>query len=143
MLYYCEQLGNNVSAGISAMGNPLIWWAGIPAFIFLVYRIFKNRDRMAFFLCVGYMAQYLPWVMVSRCIFIYHYFPSVPFVILMVGYSIYTLVKAKPKLKYAALVYVLLCAALFVAFYPVISGYPISLDYGKYLKWFSDWVLIY
>ena len=143
MLYYCEQLGNNVSAGISAMGNPFIWWAGMPAFIFLVYRIFKNRDRMAFFLCVGYMAQYLPWVMVSRCIFIYHYFPSVPFVILMVGYSIYTLVKAKPKLKYAAVVYVLLCAALFVAFYPVISGYPISLDYGKYLKWFSDWVLIY
>lgn len=143
MLYYVETVGDGVSEGISAMGNPLIWWVGIPAFVYLVYLVIKKRDRAAFFLTIGYLSQYLPWVFVTRCTFIYHYFPSVPFVVLMIGYSIYKLLKLNPKLKPAVFVYVALVAVLFAAFFPVISAYPATLEYAKLLKWFEKWVLLF
>lgn len=143
MLYYVETVGDGVSEGISAMGNPLIWWVGIPAFVYLLYLAVKERDRIALFLTVGYMSQYLPWVFVSRSTFIYHYFPSVPFVVLMIGYSIYRLLKLNAKLKPAVFVYVALVAVLFVAFFPVISAYPATLEYAKLLKWFGKWVLLF
>lgn len=143
MLYYVESVGDGVSEGISAMGNPLIWWIGIPAFVYLVYLVIRNRDRIALFLAVGYLSQYFPWMPVKRCTFIYHYFPSVPFVVLMIGYSIYILVKKYPKTKPAVFVYAALVAFLFVAFFPVISAYPATLTYAKLLKWFGRWVLLF
>ena len=36
-------------------------------------------------IAVGFLSAYLPWVLVSRLTFIYHYFASVPFIILMVA----------------------------------------------------------
>lgn len=33
MWYYSGVTANDLREGISAFGNPLVWWAGIPAFI--------------------------------------------------------------------------------------------------------------
>lgn len=143
ILFYMESVTDTVKSAISSMGNPLVWWVGILAFIYMLYLIFKDKDRIALFISVGYLAQYLPWMLVSRCTFIYHYFPSVPFVVMMIGYSIYKLTNDKPKLKIAAFVYTGLAILLFFAFYPVLSGFPATLEYAKLLKWFDSWVLMY
>lgn len=143
ILFYAESVSSTLSSCISSMGNPLVWWAGIPAFIYMLYLTFVKKDRVALFLSVGYLAQYLPWMTVSRCTFIYHYFPSTPFVTLMVGYSMYRIVKEKPKMKVVIVVYTVAVIVLFAAFYPVLSGFPVPVGYAKYLKWFSSWVLLY
>ena len=36
-------------------------------------------------LVIAFAAQYLPWMLVPRGTYIYHYFPSVPFIILCTG----------------------------------------------------------
>ena len=41
---------------------------------------------LAVFLLVGYLAEYMPWMGVKRLVFIYHYFTSVPFLVLMITY---------------------------------------------------------
>ena len=143
ILYYNEDIGNNLHEGISSMGNPAIWWVGIAALLFMFYLFIKKKDRMSFFFIVGYFAQYMPWMLVSRCTFIYHYFPSVPFLVMMIGYSMYVIIKEKPKLKPVVFVYLFVALALFVLFFPVISGYPATLEYAKYLKWFSRWALLF
>lgn len=130
--------------GISAFGNPLVWWIGIPAFFYMIYLAAKQKDRTAAFLIVGYLAQYLPWFAVTRVTFIYHYFPSVIFVVLMITYS---LAQLKPKMKpgsfYLLLtVYCLLVILLFTLFLPVLSGQPVEAAFvDKYLRWFKSWVL--
>ena len=86
--YFSGQPGETLREGISAFGNPLVWWVGIPAFLYMLWRLAKYRDRTAAFLSVGYLAQYLPWMFVTRITFIYHYFPSVVFVVLMIVYSL-------------------------------------------------------
>lgn len=145
--YFSTSLDGDVQSNISAMGNPLIWWVGLPAILFVTYHMLRYRDKKAGFLCVGYLAQLLPWTGVSRCTFIYHYFPGSVFLILMIGYSMHLLnERYKSKLlgsllKKSFIVYVVAAVFLFAMFYPVISGYPMDISYGKYLRWFESWVL--
>ncbi len=144
--YYSGKISDTVKEGISSFGNPLVWWVGIPAFIYMLYLCIAKKDKTALFLAISYLAQLLPWVFVERLTFIYHYFPCVPFVVLMIGYSIKTLYdKAKNKKKFCIMVgvYALLVIIMFAMFYPVLSGQPVSVDYvNNFLKWFDRWVLI-
>ena len=144
IFYYCGDAVNGLKEGISSFGNPLVWWAGIPATIYMIYMMFRSKDKTAMFLCVGYLAQYLPWFFVTRIIFIYHYFPSVPFITLMIGYAFCDIVKRFPKLKVYVFAYVALAVLLFIMFYPVLSGMPIDGTYAeKCLRWMSSWQLVY
>lgn len=130
--------------GISAFGNPLVWWLGIPAALYLLFLAITKKDRKAGFLLIGYLAQYLPWFFVTRITFIYHYFPSVVFVVLMI---VYCMSKAETKLskgQYLTLIitYGIAAVALFLMFYPVLSGHPVEAEYvNKFLRWFDSWVL--
>lgn len=129
--------------GISAFGNPFVWWAGIPAFFYLVHRTIRKIDKKALFLIIAYLSQYLPWVFVGRTTFIYHYFTSVPFVVLMVAYCFYILVKEKKVPKGVIFGYTALVVAVFLLFYPVLAGQPINKEFVyKFLRWMDSWVLI-
>lgn len=149
IFYYSGIIGDiseNIRQGISAFGNPLVWWVGIPAFVYMLYLVFRKKDRNALFLCIAYLAQYLPWMFVSRCTFIYHYFPSVPFVVLMLMYTALQLKDTLPEKKYYIVlgVYAACAFALFCMFYPVLSGHTISTGYvDTFLRWMKSWVLVY
>lgn len=141
--YASGEINSHLREGISAFGNPLVWWMGIPAFLMVLYWAVRKKEQNAGYLVISYLSQYLPWVFIGRVVFIYHYFPSVPFVALMIGYCMKKIVDWKPKLKIAMFVYGALAVGLFIMFYPVISGVAVDPDYVKhFLKWFDDWVLI-
>lgn len=151
MRYYAANPGGIARQGISALGNPLVWWAGIPAFAFTLYMAIRKKEKEAGFLCVGYLAQYVPWMFISRPTFIYHYFTSVPFVSLMIGYCFLKLkdkalekkVLDKKSFYCLLVIYGAAVFGLFQLFYPVISGETISFFYvEKYLKWFKEWDFI-
>ena len=127
--------------GISAFGNPAVWWAGIPASFYMVYLGLKKKDKTAAFLLTGYMAQYLPWFFVTRITFIYHYFPSVVFVVLMIMYSFCQWKKSLARTA-AIVLYAAVVLELFLLFYPVLAGAPVEAAFvEKYLRWFPGWVL--
>ncbi len=141
--YFSRNISPTMAEGISSFGNPLIWWAGIPAFFGTIYYAFRDKDRKGAFLIIGYIAQYLPWMLVTRCTFIYHYFPSVPFVVLMVAYCIYHLMTKHKVLKPWIITFVVACVVLFFMFYPVLSGMTINKWYvNHFLRWFDGWVLL-
>lgn len=145
IFYYSGVIDTDLRQGISAFGNPLVWWVGIPAFFYMVYLALKYKDRTASWLCVSYLAQYLPWCLVSRLTFIYHYFPSVPFVVLMITYAAYKLKnRMSQKIYYYALgLYAVGTVGLFLLFYPVLSGQTVSLNYvSQFLRWMDSWVLV-
>ena len=144
--FYSATISDGIKEGISSFGNPLVWWVGIPAFIYLAFRAVKYRDKSAIFLIVAYLSQLIWWIPVTRITFIYHYFPCVPFIVMMIGYSLlclYNESKNKKAAMYAIFGYAALVIVLFIMFYPVLSGQPVSVDYVKhFLKWFDSWVLI-
>lgn len=141
--YYSCSFENGFKAGISAFGNPLVWWFGIASMIFCIVLAIKNKNKTALFLIIAYAANFLPWAPVTRTTFIYHYFPSVPFVVLMNGYAIYTLAAERAWVKKAAIVYAVCVVVLFAVFYPVLAGIPMNPTYvTTFLKWLPKWVLI-
>lgn len=153
ILYYIHSFPDGTQGSISAMGNPLVWWAGILAFIGMIILWIWKRDRKALFLIFGYLAQLIPWTGVARCTFIYHYFPSVPFITIMIGYCMskfydcFAKEKAKRNVIIACSIYAGCAVILFAMFYPVLSGYPVDVE--KQMKWllalkkiFTSWVLL-
>ena len=216
--YYSQTMNNGLREGISAFGNPLVWWAGIPAllfitcplsakrrlssklgslqvqwtqwaacifaiflafyslvlrqtkfadvaeadvfsqwgwygvpviilgiaaFIFLCVQLFGRGERVVVFMIFAYAVQFLPWVLVPRCTFAYHYFPSVPFVAMMVVYCMVKIAEYDRKWLKWCFVYLAIAFFLFLLFYPVLSGQPIIDGFARDgLRWLEGWQLV-
>ncbi|MCR5719790.1 MAG: phospholipid carrier-dependent glycosyltransferase [Lachnospiraceae bacterium] len=144
LLDSCERVKDGLVSGISCMGNPVICWAGIGATVFLALRTVIKKDGIALFLIISYFAQYLPWFGISRCTFIYHYFPSILFNILMLGYICKLLHDRFKWGKYVVVTFAAVNMVVFFLYYPVVAGWPaVPVEYGKALRLMKDWVLVY
>ncbi len=128
--------------GISSFGNPLVWWLTIPSMGFLIYLSVKGkRNAEMNTILVGFGALYLPWVLISRQAFIYHFFPCVIFVTLAIAYGLREILKRYPIAKIPIRAYLVCVLVLFIAFYPVLTGMRIPAWYADALTWLPSWVL--
>ncbi len=137
-----DAVGENLVSSVSCMGNPAIWWTGILCEIYVLFRWIFKKDQKAGFLCISYLAQYIPWMSVGRITFIYHYFPAILFVILMMGYTMLQVKEHFAWGKKAIALYLAIAVVCFILFFPVVSGLPVSRDYGMHLRWLKDWILV-
>ena len=129
-------------SSMSTMGNPLIWWGGLGAVITLiVIRIRKGRlGQRTLFVSIAALSQYLPWVLISRETFIYHYFATLPFLILLMGVLAKYLIERTKHGKKAVFIYLGVCLVLFAMFYPVTTGTEVSRWYADHLlRWLPSW----
>jgi Gpi18-like mannosyltransferase/predicted membrane-bound dolichyl-phosphate-mannose-protein mannosyltransferase len=58
-------------------GNPLTWWAVVPAMIIAGVRAVKRPNLVRTFIVAGFLANYLIWAPIGRILFLYHYLPSI------------------------------------------------------------------
>lgn len=142
LLYANDAVGATQVSAVSCMGNPVIWWLGLPCTLFVFFRWIVKKDKKAGFLFIAYAAQYIPWMSVGRITFIYHYFPAILFVILMTGYTMQFLTERFAWGKKAVIGYLITAVVCFILFFPVISGLPIEKDWGLSLRWLRDWILV-
>ncbi len=155
---------------ISAMGNPAVWWVGLMCILCLcgvwikrhlqTDRTFtlwteKNDPRPAIIL-VCYFVQLLPWILVPRGTYIYHYFPCVPFLAIAIALCIDLLAETGcavaivpaendgKRAEYTAMILLALilfaAAALFVAFFPYASGCLTPQSWLDAMRWFDRWL---
>ncbi|MEE0681710.1 MAG: hypothetical protein U0M20_05785, partial [Christensenellales bacterium] len=143
--YYVKYFASGIRGTISAFGNPAVWWIcsilTIAFIVMLIMNKFKGK-KGTFITTVGIGANFLPWVLITRCTFAYHFFATVPFIIFAAVYVLKYFEDRNPKL--APIKWIWLCAAvvLFAMFYPVISGVPVSSDYIKWLMWLPGWAFL-
>jgi len=156
-------LPNNTFSTITVFGNPAVWWVGFVAMIALLVeathlegilsnlksRLSKSTtppgsirgkgwDVAAIFIGVVFLFSWLPYVLIGRATYIYHFYLSVPLLCLATAYFI-NRYWHKPIGKIAAITIFATTIALFIVFYPVISGAPASGEYIHQLKWFTSW----
>ena len=87
---------------------------------------------------IGFMSQFLPWVLVPRSTYIYHYFASVIFIIICIALVLGRLAKlSRITAKITGLTLLVAAAALFIMFYPLESGLPCAYSYALNLRWFN------
>ncbi|MDR3052134.1 MAG: glycosyltransferase family 39 protein [Oscillospiraceae bacterium] len=150
--------GDRVST-ILSFGNPLVWWGGLLALLLVLQRtatrgvsalLARARGASAWgapeaqrallgtgiLLLTGFASQYLPWVLVPRSTYIYHYFASVPFLILCMAHCMLRFFGGKKRLGYLVGGIILaLALALFIGFYGYVSGAPMSLAWADAMRW--------
>lgn len=125
--------------GAIAMGVLLVCWIG------RYLRIKNNRlilqrgegDLTFAYVSIGFLVQYLPWVLVPRSMYIYHYFASVPFVILATAILMEHVTRGRKKLRWVvAGIYAAGAVAFFIMFFPYASGRLTSMAWLDAMKWF-------
>ncbi len=137
--YYSGETVNGFKEGISSFGNPAVWWLGIPSFFACIYYVIVHKDKKALYVLIGYLSCLLPWVFVERTTYIYHYFPCVIFSVLMTCF----IVDKMKKKESVGLTIMIATVFLFIIFYPVISGQPVSEEFvDNMLRWMDSWVLV-
>ena len=104
---------------------------GLAALVGLFWHQVSGRgSRQGAAVLILYGTQLIPWMLVTRCTFLYHYFPSSMFCLTALA-----LVLARMRHRdWARRLCAGLCAAaavLFAVYYPVLSGLPIP-------AWWAD-----
>jgi predicted membrane-bound dolichyl-phosphate-mannose-protein mannosyltransferase len=86
--FYQGSFANNMAAAIYDAGNNVIWWLGIPAMAFVAYQAFRRRSLALAMILIGFFAQWLSWSRIDRAAFQYHYYTSLPFIVLALAYFV-------------------------------------------------------
>ena len=146
---YVSYLPNSVKSTIVLLGNPAVWWVGFACTIILTAKVVKigiaaakrvspKIDFAAMFIAVFFFFQWVPYMLISRVTFIYHFYVNVPFLCLAAAYFVSKYWSSK-WVKLAAIAYFAGTVALFGLFYPVISGMPAPTSSIDSLKWLNGW----
>ena len=118
------------------LGNPAFWLPGIAAFFESVYEWWTSKDKRMAFLIIMFLAPLLPWILVPRSSFLYHYFPCLPPMALMMG------LQAERAGRKGVIVIgglAVLSIVLFVIFYPIIGALAVPQEYVQWLEWLPWW----
>lgn len=134
------------SYSLVLMGNPVLWWASIPVFITLTILAIKERNKVAGFILLAIIMQYLPYMIAKREMYLYYYYSISILVFIGLAYCIYRLAmcyKASRFYVILAVVYVVLAIGAFVAYYPVYAGVQTDFSYAyRDLSWVTSWELV-
>ena len=116
--------------------NPLLAVGGLIALFHQLYLWKKEHCRRALYLIIAYAVMLLPWLFVHRTVFIYQYFISSLILVLMIGNSVSVSRHGKRNI----LILSGISIALYVLYYPVLTGQRIRVDFvNQVLEVLSDW----
>lgn len=140
ILYYLQYYSDGSRSSFGAFLNPLLCWAGLIAMGIMLYLAAFRRDKKAGFILIGYFAQLVPWMFITRTTFEYHYFPSSVFLVLALC-RIFSLMRENTRHWQARVCgFAAVCVALFFMFYPVLSGKLVDAQSASaLLKWLPSW----
>ncbi len=137
--YYFHTGANHVSYSISCFSNPLLTLLGLPSIFFVLYEFLFHQNQKAWVILVGYLSALVPWMIITRCVFAYHFYPTSLFMILAIVFVIQKIVDAGPAYRHFVIALLGLYVMIFLLFLPVTAGSGTSLSYIRKLEWLSTW----
>jgi dolichyl-phosphate-mannose--protein O-mannosyl transferase len=141
ILYY---MVNETEAGFTtrfaAFNSPVVAWGGLAALVVTAVQTVRRRCGKGLLILVGYLAQLLPWVFISRITFAYHYFPCILFLSLALAFVFNDLVESGRRWRGAVYGLTGTAAGLYALFYPALIGLRVPTWFMKcFIKWFPSW----
>jgi len=144
--YYTDFSVQGVRKVVYGIGNPAIFWGAVLAIPYAAFAWIRRRDRRAGFVVVPVAFLYLPWLAVPRPQFLFYATPLTPFLVLACVYALRDLsefrvegARERPFVPLAAGL-VVLAVGLFVFFWPMLTGGPLSDEAWRLRQWFPGWV---
>lgn len=139
ILYWVGTTNEGAITRIALLGNPAIWWFSIPCIAYTVIAAIKTRKFEYWFLIIPIISMIISYVGIDRIMFLYHYFPILPFVMLTIVAFMKWLCD-KTKIDIFIYIFVAVIIIVFIQFYPIYSGFPTSAKYIKDLQWLKTWI---
>lgn len=138
VFYWTGTLSDGTYSKIALLGNPVIFWFSIPCMLFVLIRGIYDCKFNDWLIIIAILSAMIPYTGISRVMFLYHYFPTLPFAMLSIVAFLSWLCE---KIKNNVPIYLFLTLALiiFIKFYPIYSGLPVSFEYLENLKWLKTW----
>ncbi len=138
--YYYKEIAGKV-VGIIALGNPILWWASIPALFGSLWLIVRRRYGVLLLPMLAFMAAYLPWSIIGRTEFQYYVVGGVPFMFILLAFWLDRFLSSKHFSKMVLAQAIIILAVLaFIFFYPLLTAYPISKAYYGLHVWMKSWI---
>jgi dolichyl-phosphate-mannose-protein mannosyltransferase len=167
LAYYFTEYKPGYYYDVHAMGNPLLWWLALAAIFGSAWLMIQqwlvisrlnientasapvgavnlNYITVPLFVLVNYAANLLPWVKVTRCLYIYHYLGAVLFAVMGLAWFVDLWLRSNSKLWQAAgLTTIFGVAASFVFWLPIYLGLAIEkseLSLRLWDFWIFKWI---
>jgi len=138
-LWYRWALTPRGVQGFVAIGNPLVWWGAIAAFVSCGVMAITRRDRVLALPVLLVAVLYCPWLLTHRATYFYYMVPVVPYLAILLAFGLDRLARARPWMRYPAIAYVVLCVALGIAWLPFAMGGHAPYSLYQALTWLPSW----
>jgi len=86
--FYSHSFDDRQMAVIYNGGNPILFWAGVPAVLWGALMAWRRRSLALALVAAAFAFQYLPWIRIERATFQYHYLTAVLFSMIAVAYVV-------------------------------------------------------
>lgn len=139
ILYY-SNYPEGMRTTIGAFTNPLLTIGGLVAMGATLMGLFRRKHREALLIVIGYLSNLVPWMLVSRITFAYHYFPSTIFLTLALCYIFNNIWRRRPEHRWRVYLFTGIAMVIFLILYPPMAGLTIPSWYGDFfVKWLPTW----
>lgn len=133
---------------VLALGTPFLWWLGVAALVYALYRWVMRRDWRSGAILCGLAAGYLPWFFYQdRTIFYFYAIVFVPFLCLAVAQLLGAIAGPARSTEVRRVVGLVVAGGLtllviwnFVYFWPLYTAGELSMDQWRARMWFDTWI---
>lgn len=159
--YYVNYRIENKIANVYAIGNSILLWSGLVSVLGIILKtiftsdlikIQEKKDALVLsftlrnysdplrLLLMSYFVFWLPYLLSPRIMFFYHYLPAIPFLSIILGYSLTRIWEWSSIGKYLTTLIVLFAFLNFVIFYPHWSALPVTPEFQtNWYQIFESW----
>jgi hypothetical protein len=102
-------------------GNPILFWAGVPAIVACAALAWRRRSAALVLVVAAFAFQLVPWLRIERASFAYHYLTAVIFAMIAIAYVVDELLR-RPAWRDLAIGYLALVVVAAVLIYPLGSA---------------------
>lgn len=138
--YWVKDFGGGLTGRIYFLGNPFVWWFGTLG-LFFGLRLLKKRESLRW-LYLGYLLNWLPFALVGRVLFLYHYLVPLAFSLAIFSSFWFDWLNKnwqnKRQLAVGAILILVVLGFLFFA--PLTYGLPLSEKAYKLRVWLPSWI---
>lgn len=121
--------------------NVVVFLGGFGAMVALGRKALRARAGALAVVAGAAAVQYLPWMLVTRVTFLYHYLPVVPFLAIALAWWLVEHRRGRPYHREVLIGTASAAVVLFLALLPIYEGWSVPVRYLQAVRGVLPWVI--
>jgi dolichyl-phosphate-mannose-protein mannosyltransferase len=138
--YWTNSESTGVKSSIYLIGNIAVWWLSASAVLIAILKFIldswkRKKDSTLMLLLGGYLFNLLPFIFITRTMYLYHYLSALIFSVLLICY----LIDSQKNKKNIFILLGIITIVIFILFAPLTYGLPMTESQVNLRMWFKSW----